>query len=443
MLDRLLEFSGALRRAGVPVSMTEESDALTAIAHVDLAERATFKAALSAAMLKNQSHRSQFETLFDLYFGTGRPAADAPEGSIDREALVNELIDALATGDTAALGDIARRAVAAFGRLQNSPSGDWYSNYQVMRALNLDSVAELLAKRIDEAEMSELERQLARDEFESRLAAFRGMALADTRRRVAEQRGPEAVARYAVSPVLEELPFFSATADLAEMRRAIRPLARKLATRVSMKRRRGTRGVLDIRRTVRHSMSTGGVPFITEERHRPPHRPELIVLCDVSSSVARFARFSLMLTHALSAQFTKVRSFAFVDSIDEVTRFFDHEDFVAAVDRMNREAEVVSHDGHSDYGSVLENFLDTYGRDVTPKTTLLILGDGRNNYRSRRTYALKELARRARHTYWLNPEPINDWDTGDSAASEYATQVDRMVEVRNLRQLQEFIAKEL
>jgi uncharacterized protein with von Willebrand factor type A (vWA) domain len=150
-----------------------------------------------------------------------------------------------------------------------------------------------------------------------------------------------------------------------------------------------------------------------------------------------------MLTHALSAQFSRVRSFAFVDAIDEVTRFFEHEDFLAAVDRMNQEANVVWDDGHSDYGSVLERFAESYGRDVGPKTTLLILGDARTNYRARRVEALKTLAGQAHHTYWLNPEPISDWDTGDSAASEYAAVVDQMIEVRNLRQLEEFIERRL
>ena len=312
-----------------------------------------------------------------------------------------------------------------------------------MRALNLDSLTAMLERRLEEEQLSELDARLRRGEFDARVREFRRMTLAETRRRVAEHRGPQAVARYAARPVLEELPFLSATADMSEMRRAIRPLARKLATRVAMKRKRAARGNLDIRRTVRHSISTGGVPFDPEFRHRAPHRPELFVLCDVSSSVARFARFGLMLTHALSAQFSRVRSFAFVDTIDEVTRFFDHEDFVEAVERMNREAEVVSHDGHSDYGNVLEDFWETYARDVGPKTTLLILGDARTNYRGRKTWALKALSEKARHTYWLNPESIADWDTGDSAASEYAAYVDKMVEVRNLRQLEDFIAREL
>lgn len=444
MLDRLLELSDALRSAGIPVAVSEQIDALDAIKHVDLVDQSAMRSALAATMIKSESHRDAFDTLFDLYFGTGRgPVADAArddEGPADRDRLIDELFDALLSGDEAALTDIARRAVASFGRLQNPASGDWYSNYQVVRTLDLQSLSDRFEQGL---EGTDLERRLLRDEFEARVARFRRLSLRETRRRVAEQRGPRAVARYAVSPVLEDLPFLSATADMTELRRAVRPLARKLATRIAMKRRRAARGMLDMRRTVRHSMSAGGVPFETEFRHRVPHRPELIVLCDVSSSVARFARFSLMLTHALSAQFSRVRSFAFVDAIDEVTRFFDHEDFVQAVDRMNAEAKVVSQDGHSDYGSVLETFWDTFGRDVGPKTTLLILGDARNNYRARNDWALKALTERARHTYWLNPEPMGDWDTGDSAAVEYARWVDRMVEVRNLRQLEEFIAREL
>ncbi|MBW3594796.1 MAG: VWA domain-containing protein [Actinobacteria bacterium] len=444
MLDRLLELTDALRGAGIPVAVSEEIDALNAIKHVEFVDKDGVRSALAATMIKSDSHRHAFDTLFELYFATGRGPASEPREDEDRpaehDALRDELFDALVTGDVAALGDIARRAVANFGRLQNSPSGDWYSNYQVMRTLDIQS---LLERFEPDPAASEIERRLQRDEFEARVRDFRRLSLAETRRRVAEQRGPAAVARYAVTPVIEDLPFLSATADMAELRKAIRPLARKLATRVAMKRRRSTRGALDIRRTVRHSMSTGGVPFDTEFRHRVPHRPELIVLCDISSSVARFARFSLMLTHALAAQFSRVRSFAFVDSIDEVTDFFDDEDFVAAVDRMNEEADVVSGDGHSDYGSVLESFWETYGNEIGPRATLLILGDARNNYRSRRTWALKALSKKARHTFWLNPEPIGDWDTGDSAASEYAAYVDRMVEVRTLRQLEDFIAREL
>ena len=446
MLDRVLEFTGALRDAGIPVAISESLDALRSLDHIELGERNRVRAAFAAAIVKSDAHREAFDLLFDLYFGTGRgPEAldidDRVDGSTTKDKLLDELAAAFTSGDAGTLSGIARRAVASLGRLQGG-SRDWFSNYEVMRALDLNALVARAEGAVPD-DLSPLERRLLLDEIRRRADEFRALVLAETRRRVAEHRGAKAVASYAVKPLPEDVNFLSATADLAELRRAIRPLARKLATRVAMKRRRSTRGHLDIRRTVRRSLSSGGVPVEPVLRHRAPHRPELFVLCDVSSSVSRFARFALMLTHALSAQFSRVRSFAFVDTIDEVTRFFEHEDFFAAVDRMNTEAVVVSDDGHSDYGAVLERFHDLYGKDVGPKTTLLILGDARTNYRVRRAESLKALASSARHTYWLNPEPIYDWDTGDSAASEYAACVDDMVEVRNLRQLEDFIATRL
>src|SRR5439155_6898628 len=184
---------------------------------------------------------------------------------------------------------------------------------------------------------------------EARVRGFRSEVDAEVRRRLAEHRGPEAVARHSVRPLPEDLEFVRATRDgIAQLRRAIRPLAGKLATRLAMKRKHARRGRLDVRRTMRHSLSTGGVPFDTRYRHRTPHKPELFLLCDISGSVSAFARFTLMFVHAFQAQFARVRSFVFVDTIDEVTGFFEHEDFVDAVERMNAQASVVWLDGHSD-----------------------------------------------------------------------------------------------
>lgn len=443
MLARLLELNSALRDSGIPVSISEGLDALRAIDHVDLASRETVRAALAAAMIKDQLQRPAFDTLFDLYLGPGTipgPLTDMDEadGSGTDQEVVDELLEALRAGDAAALQDLARVAVGRFGRLEGSGTREWFSNYEVMRKLEPNVLLQRLQAEVPD-EIEAFDAQVMRDEFDRRLRYFKDAVLAETRRRVARHRGPRAVASYAVAPLPEDVSFLSATADMADLRRAIRPLARRLATRVALKRRRSRRGHLDMRRTIRRSLSTGGVPFDTSTKHRAPHRPEIVLLCDVSSSVARFARFALMLTHALSSQFSRVRSFAFVDAIDEVTRFFDDEDFIAAVDRMNDEAEVVWDDGRSDYGSVLERFSENHGAEIGPKTTLLILGDGRTNYRARRAEVLRDLATQSHRTYWLNPEPMHDWDTGDSAASEYAAAVDRMIEVRNLRQLESFI----
>ena len=448
MLPRLLEFERAMRSAGIPVSVSESIDALKALEHIPFESKDSVRSALAATMVKSQSHRPTFDLLFDLYLGAGRGSVTTTAEAEDPEAaggdLMDELVDALSAGDDAALAALARRAVDALGRVRSSPTGDWFSQYQVLQGMELNVALGRALRRAGVEGEAPLEDRLRREEFEARIERFRELVLRETRRRVAENRGAEAVARYAVRPRPEDLDFLSATSDeIKELRRAIRPLARKLASRVAMKRRHANRGGLDMRRTVRRSLSTGGVPFDTVFRHRAPHRPELFVLCDISGSVSRFARFALMLVHALSAQFTKVRSFAFIDTLDEVTRLFEHEDFVTAVDRMNSEANVTWLDGHSDYGTSIEKFLKNHGKDLGPRSTVLILGDARNNYRATKDHALQEIARRARHVYWLNPEPIADWDTGDSAASEYAVHVDKMVEIRNLRGLENFIAHEL
>ena len=443
MLQRVLELGRALREAGVPVAISDTMDACRSLEHVAVLERDVFKAALAASLVKSAAHRAAFETLFELYFGGGGGEADIETDTSTREEFIEELVAALQSGDAAALGDLARRAVTRFGRLDTARSKDWFSHYEVVRALELNTLAARMSERPEGAPGPALLARLDEDEFARRLRWFREETLTETRRRVAQHRGPEAVAAYAVGPLPEDLNFLSATADMAELRKAVRPLARKLATRISMKRRRAARGQLDIRKTVRHSLSSGGVPLETHFRHRTPHRPEVFILCDISSSVARFSRFALMLTHAWSSQFSKVRSFAFIDTIDEVTRHFATEDFAAAIRTMNAEATVVGGDGHSDYGASLRTFLEDHGKDVGPKTTLLILGDARTNYRADNAWALKELAGRARHSYWLNPEARYDWDTGDSIASRYAAHVDAMVEVRNLRQLENFIASKL
>jgi uncharacterized protein len=444
MLPRFIEFGHALREAGVPVAVSDSIDALKALEHLSMTERENLRNALAATMIKSHDHRPTFDILFDLYFGSGagpealaiRDANDPPQ---TLEELRAEVLDAIAgAGDGSGMRDLARRAVGQLGRLERSRG--WYSYYEVTRALDLTGI---LRQAQADLPGDDLAATMARDRLAAGMQTLRAALLAETRRRVAEHRGAEAVAQYAVEPLPEEASLLGPGGDLDALRKAIRPLARKLASRVALKRKRSTRGGLDVRKTIRHSLSAGGVPIQPMFRRRPPHRPELFILCDVSSSVARFARFALMLTHALSSQFTKVRSFAFVDTIDEVTRFFDHEDFLAAVDKMNAEAEVVSHDGHSDYGSTFDLFLEDYGKDVGPKTTLLILGDARNNYRPKGELSLKELCHRAKHSYWLNPEPKHDWDTGDSTASDYAPYVDAMVEVRNLKQLEDFIARRL
>jgi uncharacterized protein with von Willebrand factor type A (vWA) domain len=266
------------------------------------------------------------------------------------------------------------------------------------------------------------------------------MVTDEVRRRTAEFRGREQVARSAVPKQAEQVEFLSAHAEqLTRLRRTVHPLARRLASRLAVRRRHAKRGELDMRRTLRRSMSTGGVPMRPAHRARRPGRPELVVLCDVSGSVAGFSHFTLLLVQALREQFSKVRVFAFVERADEVTHLFEPgAELSGVMQRVLREADLVAFDGHSDYGGSLGGFAERWGDAVGPKTSLLVLGDARTNYRDPNLTVLKRLVGQARHAHWLNPEPRRQWGSGDSAALRYAD-VLPMHECRTAAQLADVV----
>jgi uncharacterized protein with von Willebrand factor type A (vWA) domain len=301
-------------------------------------------------------------------------------------------------------------------------------------------MAGLLNAVLQGEERGGLAERVARRRFAERIDRFSQAVATEVRRRIAEDTGVERTARISVRPPLERLDFNRAgRAELTALRREVYPLARRLASRLTARQRHGRRGRLDFRRTVRASLSTGGVPLTTHHRPRRPHKPELVILCDASDSVSAFAHFTLLLTFALREQFTRVRAFAFIDSTDEITRFFaPGVDVADAMTRLAREADLVWITGRSNYGHAFEVFADRYGDAVTPKTSLLILGDARSNYGDLALPRLKSIVSQARHAYWLNPEPRRDWDTGDSAASAYG-EIVPMYECRNLAQLAAFV----
>ena len=456
-------FVRAVRGAGIPVGISQAVDAAEILTVVDLLEREQLRHGLAAVLLQRAAQRPTYDVLFDLWWPlTDRPAAPGEDGDSDAadgdpgestldvpgsgdedlsELMRAQLLKLLMDGDEEALRRFARAAVDRLGRGQPSPSGQSFFSYRVLRALSPDTlVSQLLAGLLNEGERGGLAEQVARQTVRERLAAFRSAIEAEVRRRTAAEKGRDKVAKNAVRPLADQVDFLRAQAgDLAELRRAVAPLARRLAVRLSARRRLGREGRLDFRKTVRASLGTGGVPVVTHHRPRKVHKPELVVLCDVSGSVAGFSHFTLMLTQALREHFTGVRAFAFVDTTDEVTRFFrPGADVVDAVARIGREADVVGYDGHSDYGTAFEVFADRWASAVGPRTSLLVLGDGRTNYRPPGMPVLADLVRRSRSAHWLNPEPRRLWGSGDSHADRYGEVID-MVECRNAAQLTEFV----
>lgn len=455
-------FTHRLRAAGVPVSMVETFDCMSALAHIDITDRTAFRAAFAATLVKRAEHASAFEALFDTYFALRRESGavettlDRPGAPADGEEasaiepdtdgpstdLLKALLEALRSGDRDALRALAEKAVQQFGRIAGQNVSERYYLYRVLRQLEL---AELLtqAMRLDRSEdATALDQRLLRDEHLARMEEFRRMIAEEIRRQLAEKRGAPSLTDVAAGVGVEDVEFVRASpTELRQMQEAIRPLARKLAARIARRRRARRRGRLDARRTFRRSLSSGGVPLDPAFRHPHASKPELYLLCDISGSVAEFARFTMSLLYAAKAEFSRIRLFTFVDGIDEVTDLMKERGYQLAPRNLLYGTKVVAADGHSDYGGVFRRFWHRYGHaDLDPRSTVIITGDARNNYRDPGLEALKLIAERARAVYWLNPEARAEWDTTDSIASLYAGACRGTFETRTLRQLGEFVA---
>ena len=452
----LVGFVEALRAQGISVGPSETVDAGRVMSVLGLGDREALREGIACAVLRRRDHRDTYDAMFDLWF----PAAlgtratellddeeDGSRGPDDIEALRAQLVELL--GADVDLSDrderleaMVARIVEAYGRYSSS-RGPSYSSYQALKAMALDQLegrllAGLLAPYGDAP--TPTQEQIAKAIATQRIARLRKMIEAETKRRTAEQLGREHVTMYGIPQLSENVEFLRASGEqLRQMRRVVAPLARTLATRLAARRRRSRAGEIDLRKTLRKSMNTGGVPIDVVLRKPRPARPELVVLCDVSGSVAGFSHFTLLLVHALRQQFSRVRVFAFIDTTDEVTHLFGPEaDLAMAVQQITRESGVYTRDGHSDYGNAFTSFTEKYPTVLSPRSSLLVLGDGRNNYRNPETEVLHRMVTESRHAHWLNPEPRHLWGSGDSAVPRYEDLIP-MHECRNAKQLAEVI----
>ncbi|MCD4532791.1 VWA domain-containing protein [Nocardioides sp. cx-169] len=451
LVDRHIAFLEALRGAGLPVSLAEDLDAVAALTALDWSERLVIRDAYAATLVKRRTQRPTFEALFDIYFprlvGAGATPYGEEQGADESgvrdngQALASfreELLEALADGEEQRLARLAAEMVGRFGAMPGrGPGLSSWSAYTALQRVSPQQLVDQIVSALLAQGRTEEEAQRVSGR---RVGAFTRQVEDDARRRIAEEKGPDHVAKVATKPSIDRVDFTAARkSDLEEMRREIYPLARRLATRLTQEHHARRRGPLDFRRTVRASMSTGGVPIATHHRPKRPHRTELVVLCDVSGSVANFAQFTLLLVFALQDQFQKVRAFTFIDHVHEVTHHF--RPGADVVDVMADLAASTSHAalwGRTNYGRALATFEEAHPDALGPKSSLLILGDARSNYSDLNPDVLARLARSARHAWWLNPEAVRHWGTGDSAARTYGDIVP-MVECRNLTQLGEFV----
>lgn len=456
MESRIIEFAGVLRRHGVRVSTAETLDALRGVQTAGLSDRTTFKSALRAAMVKRAADLQTYDELFDAFFsGLGDLAKEmggefgehAGDGELqdflDRlgEVLdgmdppVSELARALMMQDHGTLERILRELMES-GRIRPTQAQAAAAARAAAEALGAGALTSEFQKVLDAAAQGglspeALERlkeyldQRARDLGEMIKGLLR---LAQQNRERTEEQQKE------IDQLLDKSFYYLSPAEIRRMREAVSALARRLKNVMAIRRKKMKRGRLDVKGTLRASMEFGGVPFRVRYDNKRREKPQIVILCDISDSVRNVSRFMLQFVHSLQDQYSRVRSFVFVADIAEVTRLFSDNEIQTAI-QAAISGDAVNVYAHSDFGRAFRTFHRDHLSAIDSRTTVIILGDARNNYNAPNDWALRDMSERAKQIIWLNPENNSTWGFGDSEMALYGRHCDMVEECRNLKQL--------
>jgi uncharacterized protein len=424
---RLLELGEDLRREGVAVGTSELLDAFAALGEINWSAQEEFRETLAATVAKSQDDRRIFELVFDRFFfravelaaineevredeirGQGALSIDELSAE-DLDALRMQIAAALREGSEGAMRDLARMAIAAFGRSQEGSGVIGVDVQRIRRSLGLKAEPQPDLPADDPRREG-----VPRDA----LRRFEALLRRELERSQIERTGTLPASR-PLGDLDRALPS-GPLADLAAVHRVVAQLRRRLATQGRQARGHRHHAHVDVRRTMRASLQTGGVPVVLKYRPRRPKRPEIYVLCDVSTSVTSASVFFLSVLHALHDSFRKMRSFVFIERISEVTDIFERErNFSVVNERISTDAGVADISGYTDYGRVWSEFLERVQDDLHPRATVIVLGDARTNGRDSRADVFAQIAARAGRTFWLNPEPRLYWNYGDSVIAAY------------------------
>jgi uncharacterized protein with von Willebrand factor type A (vWA) domain len=463
MEDRIVEFASVLRRNGVRVSLSENMDVFRALELVGIGDPVLFRHALRTTLVKRASDVKPFEELFDYFFlGIGQ-AIDALDRRImeeleltpeqfqeflervqrllrDMEGELSELTRALLSGNRAELERLLREAArqeADFdypdsfrltpytrmaARLQISRVQSDIERFRGMLQMlgekgeDLRNVIRYLDERM--RDLNRLLREVIQQE--QRKA---GMGLTDPSRRTA----------------LADKSFaFYTEDDIRRMNDAVTRLAERLKNRLSVRRKKAARGRFNVKETLRKNLQYGGVPFHIQLDRRKKTKPQVMILCDISDSVLNASRFMLQFVYSIQDLYAKVRSFVFVSDLGEVTKLFEDNELQRAVETALK-GDVIDVFSHSNFGRAFEIFFQNYFSAVTSKTTVLIIGDGRNNYNRPNEWVLRQIQQKAKQLIWLNPENRITWGVGDSEMPRYVPYCDVAEECRSINQLYKIV----
>ncbi len=463
MMDsRIVEFVEVLRQNGLRVGVSESRDAVEAISHAGLDDPELFRAALEASLCKRVGDRETFNRAFQLFFtGAVKMLQDLDQSLADRireegllegdelkmivwmlEQLAGQmspLTQAAMNGNRGQLASLFRQATLQldFSRVQNALQTGFYSRrllsgagFDTMRSDVQGINAELEARGVSPRGVEIVARQLS--------AAMRKVeeaARAEAGRQITSRL------RKAQGSVSDKPLHLLSRQEIEIAQRAVRALAEKLKSRLIRRQRSRKKGQLNPRRTLRKNLSSGGVPMVPQFRTRRPARPDVVVLCDVSDSVRVTSRMMVLFTFTLQSLFARVRSFIFVSELGEVTKQLKDAKPEDAMD-IATQSGVISLASNSNYGNAFAEFTRGYLGSVTRRTTVLIIGDGRNNHNAANAWALEDLKRKAKRVVWICTEPRQNWGFGDSEMLTYEKAVSQVVTVQTLSDL-ERIAQQL
>ncbi|MAE96442.1 MAG: hypothetical protein CL910_17475 [Deltaproteobacteria bacterium] len=465
MQQKIVEFTNLLRKSGVRVSVAESIDAFMALDELSLSDREIFKDALRTTMVKRSEDIATYDQLFDLYWSafydglknSFEQAAGDMEGEFDLEQMMkaiqeglqnmegdpgeldlSELAKALLSQDMDKLEQLIREAAEAAGteRIENMLQLGFFTR-RTMEQMDAEGAGDQLrdlAQQLRESGMSDAQADALLELIDKFLEALRKSVRNYTEREL-QQQNFDYMEKFRRESLLEK-SFYNLTEDeIKKMREVVVRLAQRIKNVLSIRKRRLKRGKLDLHTMLRRNMAHGGVPFDLIFKQRRKERPKLVILCDVSSSVANVSRFMMQFMYSLQECFTKIRAFVFVSELGEVTQVFKDKDINDAIEKALDGGDVINVYTRSNFGFAFHHFWQNFLSSVDNKTTVLILGDARNNYNDPRAWCLRDLHNKAKDVVWLNPESPSAWGFGDSVMDKYLPYTDVAEECRNLKQL--------
>ena len=459
MENRIVEFACVLRRNGIRISLSENMDAFRALELIGISDPSAFRHSLRATLIKRTGDVQPFEELFDYFFlGIGQ-ALDAVDRRImDELGLTPEQFQDM---------------LEQIQRLRKEMEGDLSSLTRALLDNNRGEIERLLRESIQQevnqgapegfrlTPYTRLAGRLQLDRVQSEVERFKGMLqmlgrngedlqnvlrylderMRDLNRLLREiiqqeqrKKGLEPRESSQRGALADKSFAFYTEDDIRRMNDVVARLAQRLKSRLSVRRKKAARGRFNVKHTLRKNLQFGGVPFHIQLDRRKKTKPQVVLLCDISDSVLNASRFMLQFVYSVQDLYSKVRSFVFVADVGEVTQLFEEHDIQTAVEAALK-GDVVDVFSHSNFGRAFEQFYKNYFAAVTSKTTVLVIGDGRNNYNRPNDWVLREISQKAKQLIWLNPESRMTWGIGDSEMSNYAPHCDIAEECRSINQL--------